>query len=200
MLVAFGHHVPYALFCEWLQQWLGTQTVSATMHNHVCEGFYVVVCDREGASDIAAPGLKDYPHMRPAIIPLSVDLFTSSKHNMVARVVSLPGLPELFHHCLSTIASQLGLFVGHTGAVDQPSSPRIPEDIYLGHLYNKTSTTTPALPPPPIKFLILAPRSQQIPCHLSLQARDKIHKQTLVQETINFPYSCAFPPPNQKSL
>jgi hypothetical protein len=82
----------------------------------------VVVCDREGASDIAAPGLEDYPHMRPAIFPLSVDLFTSSKHNMVARVVSLPGLPELFHHCLSTIASQLGLFVGHTGAMDQPSS------------------------------------------------------------------------------
>jgi hypothetical protein len=138
------------------------------MHNHVCEGFYVVVCDREGASDIAAPGLKDYPHMRPAIFPLSVDLFTSSKHNMVARVVSLPGLPELFHHCLSTIPSQLGLFVGHTGAVDQPSSPRISEDTYLGHLlYNKTSmTTTPALPPPPVKLLILAPRNQQIPCHL----------------------------------
>ncbi len=165
------------------------------------EGFYVVVCDREGASDIAAPGLKDYPHMRPAIFPLSVDLFTGSKHNMVARVVSLPGLPELFHHCLSTIASQLGLFVGHTGAVDQPSSPRIPEDTYLGHLFNnKTSTTpTPALPPP-VKLLILAPRSQQIPCHLSLQARGKIHKQTLVQETVKFPYSCAFPPPNQKSL
>jgi hypothetical protein len=201
VLVAFGHHVPYALFCEWLQQWLGTQTLSATMHNHVCEGFYVVVCDREGASDIAAPGLKDYPHMRPAIFPLSVDLFTSSKHNMVARVVSLPGLPELFHHCLSTIASQLGLFVGHTGAVDQPSSPRIPEDTYLDHLfYNKTSTMpTPALPPP-VKLLIFAPRSQQIPCHVSLQARGKIHKQTLVQETVKFPDSCAFPPPNQKSL
>jgi hypothetical protein len=37
VLVAFGHHVPYALFCEWLQQWPGTQTLSATMHNHVCE-------------------------------------------------------------------------------------------------------------------------------------------------------------------
>jgi hypothetical protein len=86
VLVAFGHHVPYALFCEWLQQWLGTQALSATMHNHVCEGFYVVVCDREGASDIAAPGLKDYLHMRPAIFSHSVDLFTSSKHNMVATL------------------------------------------------------------------------------------------------------------------
>jgi hypothetical protein len=27
VLVAFGHHVPYALFCGWIQQWLGTQTV-----------------------------------------------------------------------------------------------------------------------------------------------------------------------------
>jgi len=82
--------------------------------------------------------------------------------------------------------------------VDQPSSPRIPEDTYLGHLfYNKTSTTPTPVLPPPVKLLILIPRSQQIPCHLSLQARGKIHKQTLVQET-QVPLQLCFPFPKPK--
>lgn len=195
VLIAFGPNVPHNLFCEWLQHWLGSHDISATMHKRVCEGFYVVVCDKEGACDILAPALKDYSHMRPAIFPLSVDLFTRSE-DMVAKLVSLPGLPFLFQYFLPTIASRLGLFVGHTGPEDNPQAPRIPEDTYLGQLLYKRSSR-----PVPVKILVLAPWDKQIPSHLSLQiSHNEWYRQTLVQETIKYPYSPAFPPESKRGL
>lgn len=192
VLIAFGPNVPHNLFCEWLGDWLGGHDIVATMHKRVCEGFFVVVCDKEGACDIPTPALRDFPHMRPAVFPVSVDLFTKAD-DMVVKVVALPTLPAQSQCYLPAIATKLGLFVGHTGAENSPKAPRIPENSFLGHfLYDQQQ---PPSDPAPVKVLVLAQSEKRIPSYLQLQnSQDEWYCQTLVQETLNFPYSPIFPP------
>ncbi|KAG0576229.1 hypothetical protein M758_5G059800 [Ceratodon purpureus] len=191
VLIAFGPNVPHNLFCNWLGDWLEGHDITATMHKRVCEGVFVVVCDKEGACDIPAPALRDYPNMRPAVFPVSVDLFTKAD-DLMLKVISLPNLPFQSQCYLPAIANKLGLFVGHTGADDSPKAPRIPENTFLGHfLYNQQQSCTPA----PVKILILAQNEKRIPSYLQLQiSQDEWYRQTLVQEVLNFPYSPIFPP------
>nr|PNR52834.1 hypothetical protein PHYPA_009209 [Physcomitrium patens] len=195
VLITFGPNIPHNLFCEWLGDWLGGHDIAATMHKRVCEGFFVVVCDKEGAWNIPAPALRDYPHMRPAVFPVAVDLF-SKADDMVVKVIALPNLPAQSQCQLPVIANKLGLFVGHTGQESNPEAPRIPENTFLGSLlYNQQQLYAPA----PVKILILAQAEKRIPSYLQLQiSKDGWYKQTLVQEALNFPYSPVFPSERRK--
>lgn len=52
VLIIFGFNILYNLFCEWLGDWLGGYDIVVIMYKCVCEGFFVVVCDKEGVWNI----------------------------------------------------------------------------------------------------------------------------------------------------